>query len=114
MTVVELHVVGRRSGLPRSTILTTPVVDGDRFVLVASKGGDDRDPEWFLNAVANPEVELTIGATRRPMRARVATDDERDELWPRVIGAYRSYGGYRQRTSRVIPMVICEPRTSDQ
>ena len=110
MTVVELHATGRTSGLPRSTILTAPVVDGDRIVLVASKGGDDRNPEWFANVLANPDVELSIEGQRRAMRARVATDDERDELWPQVIRAYKGYGGYRERTSRVIPMIICEPR----
>ena len=110
MAVVELHSVGRNSGLTRSTLLTAPVVDGDRVVLVASKGGDDRNPDWYGNVVANPDVELTIDGQRRAMRARVATDVEREELWPRVIRAYRGYGHYRRRTSRVIPMVICEPR----
>ena len=114
MTVVELHATGRTSGLPRSTILTAPVVDGDRIVLVASKGGDDRNPEWFANVVANPDVELSIEGRRRAMRARVATDDEREELWPRVIRAYKGYGGYRERTSRVIPMIICEPRSTHE
>ena len=60
MPVVELHTVGRKSGLPRSTMLTAPVVDGDRVVLVASKGGDDRDPDWYRNLVAHPEIELTM------------------------------------------------------
>jgi deazaflavin-dependent oxidoreductase (nitroreductase family) len=54
MPVAELHTVGRRSGRPRSTMLTAPVVDGDRVVLVASKGGDDRDPDWYRNLVADP------------------------------------------------------------
>ena len=70
MPVVELHTVGRKSGLPRSTMLTAPVIDGDRVVLVASKGGDDRDPDWYRNLVAHPEVELTMTRRRRPMRAR--------------------------------------------
>jgi deazaflavin-dependent oxidoreductase (nitroreductase family) len=100
MTVVELHATGRTSGLPRSTILTAPVVDGDRIVLVASKGGDDRNPEWFANVVANPDVELSIEGRRRAMRARVATDDEREELWPQVIRAYKGYGGYRAHVTR--------------
>jgi deazaflavin-dependent oxidoreductase (nitroreductase family) len=110
MPVVELHTVGRKSGLPRSTMLTAPVVDGDRVVLVASKGGDDRDPDWYRNLVAHPEIELTMAGRRRPMRARLASPQEKAQLWPRVVAAYRGYGGYQRRTSRDIPVIICEPR----
>jgi len=110
MPVVELHHVGRRSGLARTTMLTAPVSDADRFVLVASKGGDARDPEWFRNVVAHPEIEMTVHGQRRMMRARVASVEERSELWPQVISAYRPYASYRKRTTRDIPMVICEPR----
>src|SRR6266571_4825545 len=92
MPAVELHTVGRKSGQPRSTMLTAPVVDGDRVVLVASKGGDDRDPEWFRNLVAHPEIELTMAGRRRPMRARQASPAEKAELWPRVVAAYKGYG----------------------
>ena len=110
MPVVELHTVGRRSGLPRSTMLTAPVVDGDRIVLVASKGGDDRDPDWYRNLLAHPDIELTMSGRRRPMRARQASPDERAALWPRVTAAYGGYRGYQGRTSREIPLVICDPR----
>ncbi len=110
MPVVELHTVGRRSGLPSVTMLTAPVVDGDRFVLVASKGGDDRDPDWFRNLVAQPEIEVVIGGQRRLMRARQASADEKAELWPRIVAAYKGYAGYQRRTQRDIPVVICEPR----
>jgi deazaflavin-dependent oxidoreductase (nitroreductase family) len=110
MPVVELQTVGRRSGLPRTTMLTTPVVDGDRVVLVASKGGDDRDPDWYRNLLAHPEVELTIAGQRRLMRARPASAEQKAELWPRVVAAYRGYAGYQRRTERDIPLVICEPR----
>ena len=62
MPVVELHTVGRKSGQPRSTMLTAPVIEGDRVVLVASKGGDDRDPDWYRNLIAHPDIELTMAA----------------------------------------------------
>ena len=62
MPVVELHTVGRKSGQPRSTMLTVPVIEGDRVVLVASKGGDDRDPDWYRNLIAQPDIELTMAA----------------------------------------------------
>jgi deazaflavin-dependent oxidoreductase (nitroreductase family) len=110
MPAVELHAVGRKSGLPRSTMLTAPVVDDDRVVLVASKGGDDRDPDWYGNLVAHPEIELTMTGKRRPMRARPATTEEKEELWPRAVAAYKGYAGYQRRTERDIPLVICEPR----
>jgi deazaflavin-dependent oxidoreductase (nitroreductase family) len=110
MPVVELHVTGRKTGLPRATTLTAPIADGGRVVLVASKGGDDRDPEWYRNLVAHPDVELVIGGQRRPMRARPASAAEKAELWPRVVAANEGYAGYQRRTRRDIPLVICEPR----
>ena len=78
-------------------------------MLVASKGGDDRHPEWYRNLVAHPSVELTIGGVARRMTARTAGADERAELWPRVIAAYHGYAVYQRRTTREIPLVICEP-----
>ena len=110
MPVVELHTVGRKSGLPRSTMLTAPVIDGGRVVLVASKGGDDRDPDWYRNLMAHPEVELTMAGRRRPMLARRVSAAEKAELWPRVVAAYRGYGSYQRRTERDIPLVILEGR----
>jgi deazaflavin-dependent oxidoreductase (nitroreductase family) len=110
MPAVELHTVGRKSGQPRSTMLTAPVIDGDRVVLVASKGGDDRDPDWYRNLIAHPDIELTMAGRCRPMRARRASPQEKAELWPRVVAAYSGYGGYQRRTERDIPLVICEPR----
>lgn len=110
MPVVELRTVGRKSGQPRSTMLTAPVVDGDRVVLVASKGGDDRDPDWFRNLLARPEVELTMNGQGRAMRARRASPDEKADLWPRVVAANPGYASYQRRTQRDIPLVICEPR----
>jgi deazaflavin-dependent oxidoreductase (nitroreductase family) len=110
MTVVELHTIGARSGLARTTVLTAPVVEGDRYVLVASKGGADRDPDWCRNVVAHPDVELTIRGVRRSMRAHLASAQEEVDLWPRIIAAYRPYGRYRARATRHIPLVICAPR----
>jgi deazaflavin-dependent oxidoreductase (nitroreductase family) len=110
MPAVRLAVTGRKSGLRRETMLTAPILDDQKVVLVASKGGDDRDPEWFRNLVANPEVEVTIirtGETRH-LKARVASAEEKAELWPTIVAAYRGYAGYQKRTDRQIPVVICE------
>jgi deazaflavin-dependent oxidoreductase (nitroreductase family) len=109
MPVVELITTGRKSGQPRSTMLTSPVQDGDTVVLVASWGGDDRNPLWFLNLQANPDVEIVMGGHRRKMRARVATAEEKTILWPRITERYKGYGQYQTRTDRQIPVVICEP-----
>ena len=112
MPVVVLTTTGRHSGRKRPTMLTAPIVDGDRVVLVASYGGDDRHPAWFLNLLEEPEVGLTMGGSRRPMRARVAGADERAELWPRIVEAYGGYRSYQDRTDREIPVVVVEPETS--
>jgi deazaflavin-dependent oxidoreductase (nitroreductase family) len=109
MPVVMLTTTGRKSGKRRTTMLTSPTQDGEGIVLVASYGGDDRHPAWFLNLRDNPEVEVTMRGQTRPMRARVASSEEKAELWPRVVAAYRGYGQYQQRTERDIPLVIVEP-----
>jgi deazaflavin-dependent oxidoreductase (nitroreductase family) len=110
MTVIELHTIGRRSGREHSTILTAPVVESGRFVLVASKGGGDRDPDWYRNLLTHPEVEFTVAHERKAAIARVATPEEAAALWPLVLSAYRPYGSYQRRSSRDIPLIICEPR----
>ena len=109
MPVVMLTTTGRKSGKKRTTMLTTPVAENDRVVLVASYGGDPRQPRWFLNLRDNPDVEITMKGRRRPMRAHVATKEEKDELWPRVVERYGGYGQYQTRTTRDIPLVILEP-----
>ena len=111
MPVIELTTTGRKSGEPRSVILTSPIQDGDTYVVVASRGGDDRHPAWLLNLESNPDVEVAAaGKPKQPMRARVATAEERSALWPRVTAKYRGYAGYQEKTSREIPLVLLEPR----
>jgi deazaflavin-dependent oxidoreductase (nitroreductase family) len=110
MPVVDLHTIGRRSGAERVTMLTVPIVDDGRLVLVASKGGDDRDPEWYRNALAHPDVEIVVDGVRRAFHARTASAEEKALLWPRVTAVYRPYASYQRRSRRDIPLVICEPR----
>ena len=110
MTVVELHTIGRKSGQKRSTMLTAPIVEGDRVILVASWGGDDRHPTWYLNLRDNPEVEITTTGSHRAMTARTATAEEKAELWPRITSEYKGYAGYQTKTDRDIPVVILDPR----
>lgn len=113
MEVVELETVGRRSGSPHVATLTVPVSDGPALVLVASKWGDDRDPDWLRNILADGRVVVTRRRRREEMSARVATAEERDALWPRVVAAYRPYAAYQRRAAREIPLVVCEPRGAD-
>ena len=110
MQPVELHHTGRTSGQPRSTILTAPIFEPERVVLIASKGGHPDHPDWYKNLVAHPDVELSANDQRRPMRARTATGDERAELWSRAVSAYGGYEGYQRNTDREIPVVVLEPR----
>lgn len=110
MAAVELTTIGRKSGEPRTTMLTSPISDDSRVVLVASKGGDDRNPQWYRNLSANPDVEVTIDGSTRKMRARTASPDEKAALWPDIVAAYKGYDSYQKRAGREIPVIICEPR----
>jgi deazaflavin-dependent oxidoreductase (nitroreductase family) len=111
MPVVEVQTIGRRSGRPRLVTLSAVVIEGDRIVLVGSKGGDDRHPDWYRNLVANPHIEVTLHGSRRSMVARTADAEERAKLWPKVVAANRAYAAYQRRTHRQIPIIICEPAT---
>jgi deazaflavin-dependent oxidoreductase (nitroreductase family) len=104
-----LTTTGRRSGEPRSTMLLC-IKDGDRFLAVASFGGDDRDPQWFKNLQANPEATIEVEGETIPVRARVADPEEKQALWPKVLAAYKGYANYQRRSSRDIPVVILTRR----
>lgn len=112
MQPVELHTIGRTTGERRSTMLTAPIYEPDRVVLVASKGGHSDHPGWYKNLAKNPAVELTVDGTTRRYTARTAVGDERADLWPRITSAYKGYAGYQRNTDREIPVVVCEPSAS--
>ena len=110
MPVLQLTTIGRKTGQPHQVMLTSPVQEGSTFVVVASRGGDDQNPAWFLNLRDNPQVEVTTkGRAKRPMRARVATPEERARLWPQVTADHKNYAGYQAKTQREIPLVLLEP-----
>jgi deazaflavin-dependent oxidoreductase (nitroreductase family) len=117
MPVIELTTVGRKSGQTRSVMLTTPVSVGanrENIVLVASRGGDDVHPAWYLNLLANPMVTVVqqnsaSEKTKVAMRARTATSEERTILWPKITAAYSGYAQYQTKTTRQIPVIILEP-----
>ncbi|MGZ4553128.1 MAG: nitroreductase/quinone reductase family protein [Mycobacteriaceae bacterium] len=110
MPALELTTTGRKSGQPRAVMLTSPLQEGSAVVVVASRGGDDRPPAWLLNLQAKPEVEVSLqGKAKQPMRARVATAEERARMWPRIAAEHKNYAGYQRKTSREIPLVLLEP-----
>jgi len=110
MPVLELTTTGRKSGQPRSVMLTSPLQEGPVLVVVASRGGDDRPPAWFLNVRDHPDVEVRLqGRPKQGMRGRVATAAERERLWPMVVADHRNYADYQTKTAREIPLVLLEP-----
>ena len=100
---------GRKSDEPR-TVPLLHLPDGDRVLLVASQGGLPKHPQWYYNVLADPNVTVQVGRRRRAMTAREATQSERAELWPRLVERYADFADYQANTSRVIPVIICEPR----
>jgi deazaflavin-dependent oxidoreductase (nitroreductase family) len=110
MPVLELTTTGRKSGQPRSVMLTSPLQEGPVLVVVASRGGDDQAPAWLLNLQENPDVGVSLqGQPARRMNARVARPDERERMWPLVTADHKNYAGYQARTTREIPLVLLEP-----
>ena len=109
MPVVELTTTGRKTGESRTVMLTSPLQEGSTWVVVGSRGGDDRTPGWVLNIQADPEVKVRFGgAPSQPVRARIATPHERARLWPAVTGAQKRYAGYQSHTDREIPLILLD------
>ena len=98
---------GRKTGKLRRTALIYGI-DGDRYVVVASTGGADKNPAWYLNLVDNPEVELQVGAATFRARARTADRDEKPPLWELMASIWPDYDKYQAKTEREIPVVILE------
>jgi deazaflavin-dependent oxidoreductase (nitroreductase family) len=102
---------GAKSGKERAVMLVTPGDLQDNPVIVASNAGDDRNPSWYHNIVANPEVKIKYLCSGREenRRARVLTPTERAELWPQFKRDIAPYIGYEAKTDREIPLVVLEP-----
>ena len=110
--VLLLTTKGRKSGAAR----TTPLLfiargegEGAAYVVVASQGGLPKNPQWYFNVKADPEVEVQVGPRVMTMRARQATAAERAELWPRLVAHYSDFATYQAWTDREIPVVLLEP-----
>lgn len=102
-----LTTLGRRSGKPRRLALIYGQ-DGDRYIVVASKGGADQHPDWYLNILEHPEVQVQVMADRFRARARTATSEEHEVLWQRMVEIWPDYDKYQAKTERQIPLVILE------
>jgi F420H(2)-dependent quinone reductase len=107
--ILLLHHVGRKSGKNRVSPLLY-LRDGDDIVIVASMGGSDSHPSWWINLRGSPETTVEIGREKRPVVAELASPEERARLWPKLVEMYSSYGDYQKRTEREIPVIILRRR----
>jgi deazaflavin-dependent oxidoreductase (nitroreductase family) len=99
---------GRKSGRK----ITFPLMynpDGDNVILIASFGGGPKNPVWYYNLMANPNVVIELGAKKQEMRATQATPEQKAALWPSIVANYPDFEVYQQKTSRDIPVIICSP-----
>ena len=103
--VVFLATTGRRSGRRRIAPLVC-IRDDSALAVVASNGGSDRTPDWWLNLQHQPLAEIELGGTKRLVRARLADDDEQESLADSFVRAYPRFERYRQRARRAIPVVV--------
>ena len=106
-TVLILTTKGRRSGEQRPTPLIYQPF-GDAYLVVASKGGADEPPAWFLNLEAEPEVDVQVQGDRFRARARTATPQEKPDMWRAMTAAWPAYDEYQAKTDREIPVVVLE------
>jgi deazaflavin-dependent oxidoreductase (nitroreductase family) len=106
--VALLTTTGRKTGEPRVSPLLY-LREGDRVLLVASRGGSDKHPLWYLNLKADPKVSVEIKGEKLDLTARDATEEERNLYWPKLVEMYPSYDDYQSWTDRKIPLVVCEP-----
>ena len=108
-TVLLLTTTGRKSGEQR----TTPLIhrtDGDRWIVVASKGGTPDHPSWFYNLSEDPEIEIQVKDEKIPVRASTVEDEERERLWKLMTEVWPDYDAYQANTDRKIPVVALERR----
>lgn len=105
-----LTTLGRKTGQERKFALIYQEHDGD-YAIVASKGGADKHPGWYLNLEANPEVQLQVKDEKFPAVARTATPEEKAEVWPKMAAVWPDYDDYQAKTDRDIPVVLLTPKS---
>lgn len=103
-----LHTTGAKSGQLRINPVAY-IADGERLVVVASKGGAPTNPDWYYNVVANPEVSVERGTEQFKARATVAPEPERSRLYDRMVSVNPGFAEYQRNTERIIPVVVLTP-----
>ena len=106
--ILLLNTVGRKSGKKRTTPLLY-VMDGEDFVLIASKGGAPTHPAWYLNLMANPDVSVEVGDREVRVRAEEVDSEEKVRLWQKMVEIYPTYDDYQTKTKREIPLLVLRP-----
>jgi F420H(2)-dependent quinone reductase len=104
-----LNTIGRKSGKKRTTPLLY-VVDGEDFVIIASKGGAPTQPAWYLNLKANPDVTVEVGDRKVRVRAEEVAGGKKARLWQKMSDMYPTYDDYQKKTEREIPLLVLHPR----
>ncbi len=104
-TLLILHTIGAKSGKKYINPVAY-VTDGDRFVIIASKGGAPTHPDWYFNIVANPHVEVEVGSELLKARASVAAEPERKRLYGKMVEMMPGFADYQKKTTRIIPVII--------
>ena len=104
-TLLLLHTKGAKSGEPRINPVAY-VRDGERWVVIASKGGAPTNPDWYYNLVAHPDVTIEVGTETHHVRAAVAQEPERSRLYDKMAAMMSSFDDYRKNTTRVIPVIV--------
>ena len=104
-SLLLLHTIGAKSGQPRINPVAC-IRDGDRLVIIASKGGAPTNPDWYHNLLANPLVTVETGTEQFQARATVAAEPERTRLYNQMVAAMPGFAGYQQKTTRIIPVII--------
>lgn len=103
-----LHTKGAKSQQERINPLAC-IKDGDRFVVIASKGGADTHPDWYYNVIVNPHVTIEVGTETLHPQATVAEEPERTRLYDQMVTVMPGFDGYRRKTARVIPVIVLTP-----
>ena len=106
--ILLLNTVGRKSGKKRTSPLLY-VMDGEDFVIIASKGGASAHPAWYLNLIANPEAMVEVGDREVRVRAEEADSEEKSRLWQKMVEMYPAYDAYQEKTEREIPLLVLRP-----
>jgi deazaflavin-dependent oxidoreductase (nitroreductase family) len=104
-TLLLLHTSGAKSGQPRINPVAY-VKDGDRFVIIASKGGAPTNPDWYYNLVAHPDVTVEVGTEQIQVHATVADEPDRTRLYQQMVAMMPGFAEYEQKTTRKIPVFI--------